>query len=163
MQLLFITSLLPNILQFLTWLGYGNILLLCYFCNRKMKQITLILLIGLYAMSSLGVGFAGFFCCGKLESVSLAFAKESKAKCVKGDSADSCCKTVYASFKINDNHFASEIITSVNHQFAAVTTNSNSHPSVTFFSYKTNTINGSHAPPLINNVPLYLSNCVFII
>ncbi|TKK70179.1 hypothetical protein FC093_05365 [Ilyomonas limi] len=122
-----------------------------------MKRIFLILLICAYAVSTMGVGFGEFYCCGKLKSKFITLADNNKEKCTK----EGCCKTKYQFLKLKDNHVASADIYLPAKHFAALhfyapafITLSPERPSVP--------TNRSHAPPLYDDgLPLYLSNCIF--
>jgi len=122
-----------------------------------MKKIFLILLICAYALSTVGVGFKEFYCCGKLKSTFIALTDNSKANCTM----DGCCKTKYQFLKLKDNHLASaDIYMPVKH-FAALPFHTTTYNIISFAQQAAH-INGSHAPPLYDDdLPLYLSNCVF--
>ena len=121
-----------------------------------MKGITIIALIFIYAMSMFGISVKEFYCCGKLTSVTVSLSGSEKSKCSK----EGCCKAKKQYFKVNDTHLPTAHIASLRnfHTDLFLTYN----PIPTFLKAEQPAIiNGSHAPPLFDSVPLYLSNCVF--
>ncbi len=127
------------------------------FVQSFVKQISIILLTCIYSLSIFGIGFKGFYCCGKLESVSLTLAGEIKAT----GSKDDCCKTTYQAFKLKDTHIVSHSIATVDKVLIDIIPSQYVYQAVAAISIQVDTINGSHAPPLCNGIPFYLSNCVF--
>ncbi|TKK66321.1 hypothetical protein FC093_17200 [Ilyomonas limi] len=126
-----------------------------------MKKIALILLILIYAISTFGVGLKEFYCCGKLTSISISLVDTGKDKCKKGDSKDDCCKSKYQFLQVKDKHFASvHPSLPLKYSIALVPTNLSFH-TVSLLPKKIDVINGSHAPPIISAVPIYITNCAF--
>ena len=126
-----------------------------------MKKAALILLICIYGFSTFGVSLKEFYCCGKLKSVTLTTANDLKEKCGMGDNTDGCCKTKFQFYKVKDNHFASDGLSSPTKYFSdfhLCTAYIQIVPSV---FQKVEILNSTHAPPLYNGTPLYISNCVF--
>ncbi|MBS1530041.1 MAG: hypothetical protein JSU01_07020 [Bacteroidetes bacterium] len=68
-----------------------------------MKRVVIIILACIYTISCFGMTASRFYCCGKLASVSLSLGIQGKAQPDK----QKCCKTEKLSFKIKDNHVAS--------------------------------------------------------
>ncbi len=126
-----------------------------------MKKFALILIICIYSLSTVGFNLKEFYCCGKLKSVTVALAQDTKQKCSKGDNKDDCCKTKYQYFKVKDNHLASAHVATPLNSFSDLHTITPSYQSISFATQEIDVINGSHAPPLYTGVPIYLSNCVF--
>ena len=126
-----------------------------------MKRIVPILLICVYSLSSFGVSLKAFYCCGRLKSVSVTYADKGENKCGKGNNTDSCCKTKYQSFKVNDNHFTSDNIKTPSKQFISLTLFTPSLQDVTFYSPKIILWNRCNAPPIYSAIPAYIYNCVF--
>lgn len=124
-----------------------------------MKRVVLILILSIYSLSTFGVSVKQFYCCGKLQLVTISLVKDDKDKCSKSDNDGNCCKTKYQFFKVKDKHFGSTQI-AVKH-FAGPVYFSPSYQKVSFVSQPANIINGSHAPPLYSGIPIYISNCVF--
>lgn len=126
-----------------------------------MKKAILLLLICFYTLSTLGVSLKEFYCCGKLKSVSLTFAKHTKDNCSMGDDSDDCCETLFQFFKVKDKHLAADLHTTPAKHFVAL------HPLMPdnkeiFLSTQTiYFFNGIHGPPVHYGVPIYISNCVF--
>ncbi len=130
---------------------------------NKMKKISLILLISVYALSTLGIGINQFYCCGKLKSVNISFVQPAKEKCSGENAMSGCCKTEFKAFKIKDSHVSADaIIAPVKH----FTDLHNFTPSFNLLSIAnrpiTNT-NASHAPPLGHGVAVYILHCAYLI
>ncbi len=126
-------------------------------CTSAMKKSLLILLLCAYSLSTMGVGFGEFYCCGKLKSTFIALAAGNKEKCSK----EGCCKTKYQFFKVKDNHLASADIHLPAKHFTALHFYTPVFVPV-FFVQPPVPANQSHAPPLYDdNLPLYLTNNVF--
>ncbi len=125
-----------------------------------MKKFALILLICIYSLSTVGFSLKEFYCCGKLKSVTVALAQDTKQKCSKGDK-EGCCKTKYQYFKVKDNHLSSAHVATLLNSFSDLHTITPSYQSISFVTLEIDVINGNHAPPLHTGVPIYLSNCVF--
>ena len=122
-----------------------------------MKKIVLILLICADALSTMGVGFKEFYCCGKLKSVLVSIADTNKQACTK----EGCCKTKYQFLKLNNNHVASVDVSLPAKYFAVLHLYTPVFNSV-LFTPQSVQANDSHAPPLYgDDLPIYLSNCVF--
>ena len=128
-----------------------------------MKQAVVILLICIYALSSFGFGYKEFYCCGKLKSAGVTLAVAGKDKCDMSTAEDGCCETKYLFFKVKDKHFASGESTVPVKHFTNYIYLAPSYQNISFVAQPANIINGSHAPPLYKEIPIYISNCVFII
>ena len=126
-----------------------------------MKKFALILLICIYSLSTVGFSLKEFYCCGKLKSVTVALAQDTKQKCSKGDEKSGCCKTKYQYFKVKDNHRASAHVATALNSFSELHTITPSYQSISIATQEIDVINGNHAPPLYTGVPTYISNCVF--
>jgi len=124
------------------------------------KTIVILLLLA-YSISSFGFSVREFYCCGKLKSVTVVVDNFPKAACKDGVDNSGCCKNNFQYFKIKDNYFAAndnsdfpglhpDLHIPVNHILAEEL---NSRNDVT--------ITRGHSPPLITNLPLYISNRVF--
>jgi len=105
----------------------------------------------------MGVGFKEFYSCGKLKSVLISIEGNSKQQCTK----EGCCKTKYQFFKLDDNHLASADIHLPGKYFTDLHFYTPAYNIISFAQQTAHT-NHSHAPPLYDDdLPLYLSNCVF--
>lgn len=129
-----------------------------------MKRISVILLFTIYCLAAFGVSIKQFYCCGALKSTTIGFVDEFKKSCVKGDQKDSCCKTTYRVFKVKENHVTASEINSPVNPFADL------HLPIaftyTFTAFAENFVhkaNGTHAPPLLSGVPVYVFNCTYLI
>jgi hypothetical protein len=125
-----------------------------------MKKLLSILLITIYGMATFGMSVKQLYCCGNLKSVSIAINIPDKEKNEKQTKDDGCCKTKYQSFKVKDNHVASDVITLSEKHFVTVFSYSYNLTSIVFpVSASFDEIQG---PPLLRgNTPLYIFNCVF--
>lgn len=121
-----------------------------------MKSLVLISIICIYSLSILGIGVKGFYCCGKLASVSVTLAGEKKE-----NSKDDCCKTTYKYFQVKDSHLASDNTIAISNAIADFHLSNHFGHAAVLIVQSVTIINGSHAPPIYEPVPLYLSNCVF--
>ena len=126
-----------------------------------MKKISLILMICIYSLSTLGLGVRQFYCCGKLKSTDITFVQESKGKCGMGTEKDGCCKFKFKSLKVKDSHVAADgIATPVKH-FTDLHLYTPSFEIITLANQPMNVTNTSHAPPLCCGLPIYILNCVY--
>lgn len=126
-----------------------------------MKKIALIILLGIYSLSTFGVGIRQFYCCGKLKSTDISFVQDGKEKCGKANEKTGCCKTTFKSLKVKDTHIGAEAIGSSDKYFSAV------HLIPPIFGVRAiafepvTAANPSHAPPFNQSTPIYIFNCVY--
>ena len=126
-----------------------------------MMKVTAILLLSIYSISTMGLSLKSFYCCGNLESVTVAAPRYEKKQCANGDDKSDCCKTKYQLLKVNDNHVAGDVIS------VPVLYNIDLHlflSSSQFINYSSREIfstNQGNGPPLLHSVPGYIFNCVF--
>lgn len=126
-----------------------------------MKKISLILLIAIYSLSTLGIGVKQFYCCGKLKSTDITFVqKDSKDKCGKG-SMGGCCQTKFKSLKVKDTHIAADDIGNPVKHFADLHLFTPSFELIALANEPINIANPSHAPPTHHGIPVYILNCNF--
>lgn len=125
-----------------------------------MKKVALILLLCIYALFSVGVSFKAFYCCGELKYISASFTDIGTSKTGKDDG---CCKTSYQYFKVKDTHLASGDFSLPEKNAVDLPLFSTLYQTTSFLSLDIHIINGSHAPPLYTGIPVYISNCVFLI
>ena len=126
-----------------------------------MKQISLILLLKIYALATFGVGINHFYCCGKLKSSDISFVQQGTEKCAKGDQTDGCCKTEYQSVKVKDSHVVAEEMTVPAKHFNDVHIFHSSTAFAELINSPQNIANSSHAPPFSRSVPAYILNCIY--
>lgn len=126
-----------------------------------MKKSALIFLILIYSMSSFGVTFKQFYCCGKLKTVSVTLSQPGKDKAATDNDPDGCCKTKVKSFKVKDTHIATEKATTPLNAYVAFPVAIHELLTVPLAAHRLKALNGIHAPPLRKDVPIYLFNCVF--
>lgn len=126
-----------------------------------MKKISLILLIAIYALSTLGIGVKQFYCCGKLKSTDITFLqKDSKDKCGKG-SMSGCCQTKFKSLKVKDTHIAADDISNPVKHFTDFHLFTPSFELIGLANEPIDITNSSHAPPTHHGIPIYILNCNF--
>jgi hypothetical protein len=125
------------------------------------NKASLILLLVVYGIATLGIGITRFYCCGKLKSTSINLAHEQKQKCGGEGKTDGCCKTKYQSIKVKDNHVAGEIASIPSKHFVVLHLLASSFEAITLVDHSLNVANASHAPPLKEKVPIYILNCVY--
>ncbi len=126
-----------------------------------MKKITVILLLSIYSISTLGLSLKSFYCCGKLKSVTVTLAQDEQQKCAMDDGTSDCCKIKYQFFKVKDNHFVADHVSSPVKHFVELNLFTSTFQIVNYPSEQINVANNSNAPPLIHGVPDYIFNCVF--
>jgi hypothetical protein len=123
------------------------------------KKINLLLLISIYALSVLGYGVKGLYCCGNLKSVTFSFTQYD----LKSHSDKDCCKTKYQFFKIKDNHVASDQINSPQKLFTEANLFTTSYQHVFYAFDKIIIANPGKPPPLYEGVPTHVADCTFLI
>jgi hypothetical protein len=128
---------------------------------RIVKKITIILLLGIYSLSTLGLSLKSFYCCGKLKSVTVSIAQDQQQKCANDDGTNDCCKTKYQFFKVKDNHVAGDVLTAPVIHFCYLHLFTSPYQVINYPSEKNEIANLSNAPPLHHTVPGYIFNCVF--
>ena len=122
-----------------------------------MKKFALILLICVYSLATMGFSIHQFLCCGKLKSVSITLAQDTK----NGNEKSGCCSNKYQFFKVKDNHFTADDIKIPVKQFINLHLFTSSFQEITFVTQKIIIADRSNAPPLNPGVPAYIYNCVF--
>lgn len=126
-----------------------------------MKKISLISVLVIYSLATLGIGIKQFYCCGVLKSTTMHFIGEKKQQCAKEDKEDGCCKTKYQVFQVKDSHISAvDINTSLKYAaglylYAPVSELVLIDPQLSCKGYT------SHAPPLHRGIPIYILHCVY--
>lgn len=127
-----------------------------------MKKGALILLISIYSLSTFGIGIKQFYCCGILKSTNISFVKyESKEKCDKDKTMSGCCKTKFSSFKVKDSHTAPDAINSPVKHFTDLHLFSPSFEIMSLANQPIAVANTSYAPPLKQDIPIYILCCTY--
>ncbi|HKC35625.1 MAG TPA: hypothetical protein VKB95_06165, partial [Chitinophagaceae bacterium] len=72
-----------------------------------------------------------------------------------------CCKTKYLSFKVKDNHIATDGITTSIKHFTDLHLFAPLFETMAWVKKPKGIANPGHAPPLDNTAPIYILNCVF--
>ena len=144
--------------------GKYDLLIVCHklLSDFRMKKISLLLLTAMYAISTFGIGVNVFYCCGKPKSFNISFIHSVKDDLVKkaGESKN-CCQTAHQYFKVKDNHKAADNLVSFSFSFNQLSGVIPVIATPVTSVGKLIAANGTHAPPLLRTVPIYLSNCVF--
>jgi hypothetical protein len=123
-----------------------------------MKKISIILLLCIYSMATMGFSINQFYCCGKLSSTSLTLIEKTKQNCEKSG----CCENKSHFIKVRDNHFSSNEVNSPLKQFTEFHSFFPYFDDITCYRQTLITIaDRSNAPPLFASVPSYILNCVF--
>jgi hypothetical protein len=124
-----------------------------------LKKIILIFLVSVYAMSVLGYGVEGFYCCGQLKSVTLTF--QDYVNSFKKHDAKKCCDTKVHFFKVKDNHIASDQINTPIKFFTDANLFAAYFNLAFHFQGKAVTAYHCNAPPSPGFVPIFVLNCNF--
>lgn len=128
-----------------------------------MKKLAAISLILIYALATMGFSLKEFYCCGKLKTISVTLANEGKSDSKKDSGSDHCCKNKYQYFKVKDNHVSAAHISFTAKHFISLHLNWTPLRDIAFPSQRISFDYRSNAPPLHGDVPIYISNCVFLI
>jgi len=128
-----------------------------------MKKTALLFLICIYSLSTFGVSLKEFYCCGKLKSVSVILQDSENQRCGKAEDRSGCCKTKIQFYKVNDRHFAAAILSGPVKHFTYLPLVTTDIQIISLAVQQTEIANSNHAPPLYSGVPVYISNCVFLI
>ena len=126
-----------------------------------MKKVSVILLLIIYSLASLGIGIKEFYCCGKLKSVNLVFTSPQKEKCSDNGSKEDCCKNKYHFFKVKDTHVAANSADCPAKCFVGFDSFIPSIEVDCVANQPQQIGNAIHAPPFFINIPVYIRNCVF--
>jgi len=121
-----------------------------------MKRVILILLIGIYALATMGFSINHFYCCGKLTSVSISLTDTIKSSCNKSG----CCKNKFQYVKVKDNHVSADEISAPFKSFTHLPLFT-CYQDIAIVSRIFTIANRSNAPPVFPVVPSYIMNCVF--
>ena len=128
-----------------------------------MKKITVILLIGIYTLSTLGIGINQFYCCGKLKSTDITFVQSPKEKCVNGNAMSGCCKTEFKSLQIKDTYISADAITAPAKHFTDLHIFTPSFNLLSIAYAPATITHTSNAPPLHHGVAAYILHCAYLI
>lgn len=129
-----------------------------------MNKIAIILLLSIYALATMGFSVKEFYCCGKLKSVTISITEESNLKCAKDDMKSmGCCSNQFHYFKVKDNHIVKAQVESPAPLIAELNFAVPSFQQIHSFVMEPTPTHKSFSSPPHNGVPVYLSNCVFII
>ncbi|PUZ27029.1 hypothetical protein GA0116948_104200 [Chitinophaga costaii] len=123
-----------------------------------MKKFATLLLLFVYVAGITGVGVKGFYCCGKLASLSASIHEEPNKKAIEGDG---CCKTKYQFHKIKDTHQHSDTAPVAFGQVAILPSFGHFAPELALSVHDLLAANRSNAPPPLPDIPLYLLHCTY--
>jgi len=124
-----------------------------------MKNVALILLISVYAISSLGIGINGFYCCGKLQSVEFNIVTLVNDKYNNGGGKDGCCETDPEFYGIRDSRFVFSEMLSCYRYVSEINSDSYFFAIADFLHYNSVRPDSRLTPPVSRAI--YLLNCVF--
>src|SRR5687767_558854 len=126
-----------------------------------MKKVALILLMAVYGLATFGVGISKFYCCSKLKSVSFSFAEFDKGDCKVNNINSNCCEEKTQHIKVKDAHKASVENNFSPKPFPLPDTNYTSTQNFFFKSQQVLITYNIHGPPVFNNKPIHILNCVY--
>lgn len=126
-----------------------------------MKKASIIVLLSIYTLSIFGISIKEFYCCGNLKTVTLSVASQEKDQGEMANTKSGCCETKYHFFKIKDSHLVKGASTLPAKTFTDFIPFIFIEPKTKIINGQPLAINGSHAPPILSRVPIYISNCVF--
>ena len=72
--------------------------------TNRMKRITVILFTLLYLVSTSGVAWSNFYCCGKIKETYIFHHHDYGKDCKGNKKASDCCDTKTFFFKVKDSH-----------------------------------------------------------
>ena len=125
-----------------------------------MRKISIILMITLYSLSTLGIEVKQFYCFDKLKSTHFSFVEGAKEKCGK-ESMSGCCKTKFQSLKVKDTHVAVDGIATPVKDFTNLHLFTPAFKMPQLAIKSLDIANATHAPPLHHGVPIYILHCVY--
>jgi len=127
-----------------------------------MKRFSLILLVCIYALSSLGIGVKQFYCCGKLKYTHLSMVQNAREKCADGNEKNGCCQTKFRSLKVNDTHVASAYTNCQDKFFINILF----YPPLQILPLASQAMDifyAGNAPPSHHGIPIYILYSVYLI
>ena len=125
-----------------------------------MKKIVLILLLFVYAFSTMGIGITQFYCCGHLRSTSISFSEFEKGKSSKNQ-VISCCKTTFKILKLQDNYIGSGYIFNSVKSCSAAVLFTSCHDKNWSLNLIPHLLRQSISPPPHQGVAIYILDCVY--
>ncbi|MFI5138071.1 MAG: hypothetical protein ACHQIM_09600 [Sphingobacteriales bacterium] len=124
-----------------------------------MKRTALLLLTAIYLLSCLGIAADSYYCCGVLQSTSVA--ESPKTGCKMNVPMKNCCKTKKQYFKVKDQHFTSPVF-SLNINLFQKFIHSNYSLALTWPCLTlSHAAFNSHGPPDWPNTPAYIQYCTY--
>ena len=126
-----------------------------------MKKIAVILFTMLYLVSNSGLAINNFYCCGKFKETYIFHSKATPKNC-KGNKLPGCCDTKTVVVKVKADHSPAQQLNIKANSFSFNIFSSAQIVSISFYDGVHSHISAlSHAPPLISELPVYLSVCSF--
>ncbi len=123
-----------------------------------MKRITVIFLSLIYLVSTSGVAWSQFYCCGKLKETYIFGHSNFGKECKKGKKMPGCCETKTFFAKVKDSHSPSLIIKAGNIYVAKIFNSFSSElKQARIVGFCNTTFSSFHAPPWLSSQPVYLS------
>ena len=123
-----------------------------------MKSTAIIFVILDYLVSCVGIAVNKFYCCGKLEKVSLSATPSNSVKDISADKTP-CCNQTSQTFKVKDQHIASGAVLIHSAPFATLQNNYSSLVEAQSVSIKETSTIFYNAPPNPSGTPIYNLYC----
>lgn len=125
-----------------------------------MKRAALLLFIFFYLLSCVGMTVSRFYCCGVLQSTSIALNDLPERSCKMDSLMPDCCKTLKSSIKLKDHHL---VAASVLHcpQVSLAPPALYEYPAAFTCLPATILVYPTVNPPGANSRPLYLFTCTY--
>jgi len=137
---------------------------MCYFCVTKvvMKRIVVVFLTFFYILSTSGVAWSSFYCCGKLKETYFFTHNDNGKSCKQDKKMPGCCDTKTYFAKVKDSHSPSAELKFSQNNFSQQLFTIASSNMGAFSSWDESSYSALiHAPPLLSKQPVYLSVCNF--
>lgn len=125
-----------------------------------MKKIVTILLLFIFAGSTMGIGITQFYCCGHLKSTSISFSKSDKSNSAKNH-VFSCCKTTIKNLTLQGSYLGSDYIFGSVKSCAAAVLCTSCHNEKQPLNIMPHLLRQSLSPPLNQGIPIYIFDCVY--
>lgn len=127
-----------------------------------MKKIILSIITFLYLAVSSGVAMEIHYCMGEKAGVDFFATAESKkcGKCGMKDTKSGCCNDEHKFYKLDNAHKNVQVDQAPLINFVEIST---IHYSYDLDWSNTNTLSvpNNNSPPILENIPIYLRNCLF--
>jgi hypothetical protein len=119
------------------------------------KRTALIFLTAIYLLSCIGLGVDRFYCCGKLASVTLAYAGADHTD------KNNCCKHERKTFKVKDSHYSVGSFSLVHPVPAIIPLVITITSEIIANQFHAKIVYKGDAPPGNPDIPIYTLNCAY--